>query len=108
MKDWLVQNTRIEWYYQTLRKENVCDEWGNFIFGRPVSSHDRCFGRVFKCAADDKCTGKLSRGLSFIGYWARSWRSILYPEMPENLNIARMTRCQGWMMSRHLTCPSST
>jgi hypothetical protein len=38
MKDWLVQNTRIEWYYQTLRKEDVCDEWGNFIFGRHVSS----------------------------------------------------------------------
>jgi hypothetical protein len=38
MKDWLVQNTRIEWYYQTLREEDVCDEWGNFIFGRHVSS----------------------------------------------------------------------
>jgi hypothetical protein len=38
MKDWLVQNTRIEWYYQTLRKEDVCDEWGNFIFGRHVST----------------------------------------------------------------------
>ena len=38
MKDWLVRNTRIEWYYQTLRKEDVCDEWGNFIFGESVSS----------------------------------------------------------------------
>ena len=38
MKDWLVRKTRIEWYYQTLREENVCDEWGNFIFGRHVSS----------------------------------------------------------------------
>ena len=38
MKDWLVRKTRIEWYYQTLREEDVCDEWGNFIFGRHVSS----------------------------------------------------------------------
>ena len=38
MKDWLVRKTDIEGYYQTLREEDVCDEWGNFIFGRHVSS----------------------------------------------------------------------
>jgi hypothetical protein len=38
MKDWLVQKTDIKKYYQTLQKEDVCDEWGNFIFGRHVSS----------------------------------------------------------------------
>jgi hypothetical protein len=31
----LIQKTRIEWYYQELGKECLCDEWGNFIFGEP-------------------------------------------------------------------------
>src|SRR5262249_778216 len=31
MKDWLVRNSEIEWYFETLRKHPVVDEWGNFI-----------------------------------------------------------------------------
>jgi hypothetical protein len=34
---WLIQKTRIEWYYQELAKWPVSDEWGNFIFGEPHS-----------------------------------------------------------------------
>jgi hypothetical protein len=38
LKDWLVRETDIEWYYETLRKEAVWDDWGNFIYGVPVAS----------------------------------------------------------------------
>lgn len=40
LKDWLIRETRIEWYYQTLRKEVVWDDWGNFIYGLPVYLFD--------------------------------------------------------------------
>src|SRR5262249_15104587 len=36
MKEWLISETPITWYYQTLSKRSVEDEWGNFIVDQRV------------------------------------------------------------------------
>jgi hypothetical protein len=36
LKSWLVKQTDIQWYYETLRKYPVWDEWGNFDVGCPI------------------------------------------------------------------------
>src|SRR5947207_1598725 len=36
LNDWLVRETRISWYYETLRKFPVWDDWGNLVFGSPT------------------------------------------------------------------------
>ncbi len=37
LSDRLVRQTRIQWYYETLRKSPVWDDWGNFCVDQPVS-----------------------------------------------------------------------
>ena len=39
MKEWLIKETRIKWYYEQLAKTPVCDAWGNFVFTWPTQDH---------------------------------------------------------------------
>jgi hypothetical protein len=45
LSNWLVRDTRIQWYYETLRKSHVCDDWGNFVVALPVWSVPDTYGR---------------------------------------------------------------